>query len=125
MKQDNDVEFSFWVYLIFVLWIFGNLANMFKDIMILAQTGEMTLFIISLLFHVMMMIILCLLLFAKKIAMYLFFIMQVFPVVVNSIIYGDLFLYFFVAVIRCVIMYLILQIKHNGVSAWKVIMSKK
>ena len=64
-----------------------------------------------------------LLLQKKALGFYLFVTVQLISVSLHSMIDNDLAFHFLVAALMCGVMFLLLQIRTNGVSAWKVIMS--
>ena len=64
-----------------------------------------------------------LLLQKKALGFYLFVTVQLISVSLRTMIDNDLAFHFLVAALMCGVMFLLLQIRTNGVSAWKVIMS--
>ena len=66
-----------------------------------------------------------LLLQKKALGVYLFVTVQFISVTLHTMIDNDPALHFFVATMMCGVMFLLLQIRADGVSAWKVIMSDK
>lgn len=64
-----------------------------------------------------------LLLQKKALGFYLFVTVQLISVSLHTMIDNDLAFHFLVAALMCGVMFLLLQIRTNGVSAWKVIMS--
>ena len=64
-----------------------------------------------------------LLLQKKALGFYLFVTVQLISVSLHTMIDNDLGFHFLVAALMCGVMFLLLQIRTNGVSAWKVIMS--
>ena len=60
----------------------------------------------------------------QKFGIYLFGGLQILSVTLNSIMNGDFFIHFGVAILMCGLLFLILQIREQGVSAWKIIMNK-
>ena len=64
-----------------------------------------------------------LLLQKKALGFYLFVTVQLISVSLRAMIDNDLAFHFLVAALMCGVMFLLLQIRTNGVSAWKVIMS--
>ena len=64
-----------------------------------------------------------LLLQKKALGFYLFVTVQLISVSLRTLIDNDLAFHFLVAALMCGVMFLLLQIRTNGVSAWKVIMS--
>ena len=64
-----------------------------------------------------------LLLQKKALGFYLFVTVQLISVSLRTMIDNDLAFHFLVAALMCSVMFLLLQIRTNGVSAWKVIMS--
>lgn len=66
-----------------------------------------------------------LLLQKKALGFYLFVTVQLISVSLRTMIDNDLAFHFLVAALMCGVMFLLLQIRTNGVSAWKVIMSNE
>ena len=64
-----------------------------------------------------------LLLQKKALGFYLFVTVQLISVSLRTMIDNDLAFHFLVAALMCGVMFLLLQIRTNGVSAWKVVMS--
>ena len=64
-----------------------------------------------------------LLLQKKALGFYLFVTVQLISVSLRTMIDNNLAFHFLVAALMCGVMFLLLQIRTNGVSAWKVIMS--
>lgn len=60
----------------------------------------------------------------KKVGVYLFFVAQITSAVCLTYMQGDVAVHFGVALVSCILLFLLLQLRKNGISAWKAIMKK-
>lgn len=120
----NEKKISWIVTLILALIIVRHVIEIITNLIRLNMAEDSFTLIANILLSVGMITALAFILQKKKTGVYLFFCLQLLIAVFNSIIGGDA-VHLFVAILMCGIMYLILQIRENGVSAWKIIMGAK
>ena len=122
--METKKEISEIIYIIICLVAFRHLMNIFSSIVTLSYTPMESFYNIAL--GILMIIALLLIAFKKKIGVFLFGIIQIANVIGQAIISKEDFgIHLFVAFFMCAVMFLILQIRKNGVSAWKVIFGKE
>lgn len=99
--------------------------SMINNIMIFSMLNDIFFLCVNLSLSVLVIISLSLIMMKKKSGVYLFVALQLVSIVFNSIMDSDPITHLLVALVMCVVMFLILQIRKDGISAWKVIMNKE
>lgn len=122
--METKKEISDIIYFILCLVAFRHFMNILSSIITLSDAPMGSFYNIVL--GLLMIIALLLIAFKKKIGIYLFGIIQIANVIGQTIInVEDFGIHLFVALFMCALMFFILQIRKNGVSAWKVIFGKE
>lgn len=99
--------------------------SMINNIIVFSLLNDIFFLGVNLSLSVLVIISLALIMMQKKSGVYLFVALQLVSIVFNSIIDSDPINHILVALVMCGVMFLILQIRKDGISAWKVIMNKE
>ena len=118
-------DLSWIVYTLLILIIFRHIVEIIKNLINIPLAIDSSTIIMNICVGVVMIVSLALILNKKALGVYLFICLQLFSAVYNSFVTGDAFIHIGVAVFMCVFMFLILQIREKGVSAWSIIFKKK
>lgn len=121
---DGKKEFNGWISTIIWLSILvggtRGIVNSFTYFTISSLIGWLVLGL-----HVGGMVILCLILYAKKWAVFAWVGYIVAVILINGYFGNDYLPYVIVGVLKLVFLFLILQIRKDGISAWSIIFNKK
>ena len=99
--------------------------SMINNIMVFSLLNDIFFLGVNLSLSVLVIISLALIMMQKKSGVYLFVALQLVSIVFNSIIDSDPINHILVALVMCGVMFLILQIRKDVISACKVIMNKE
>ena len=99
--------------------------SMINNIMVFSLLNDIFFLGVNLSLSVLVIISLALIMMQKKNGVYLFVALQLVSIVFNTIMDSDPINHILVALVMCGVMFLILQIRKDGISAWKVIMNKE
>lgn len=125
MEKIKKGEINDIIYVIFVLSIIRHVMAIFNNIiMAFALMNDTFSLWFNILLSILMITSLLLIMNKKKMGVYLFVTLQLLSVVFNSIIDSDPLTHIIPAVFMCGLLFLVLQLRKNGISAWKVIMNK-
>ena len=117
----ENKKISWIVYLLLSLIILRHTTAIITNLINLRMYDDGTEIIMNIGLSLVMIAALVLMLRKNIWGIYLFVCIQVLSSVFNSIMKGDALIHFGVAALMCLIMFLLLQIRENGISAWKVI----
>ena len=123
--ENNKKEINIIVQIILGLIIARHAMSMINNIMVFSMLNDIFFLCVNLSLSVLVIISLSLIMMKKKSGVYLFVALQLVSIVFNSIMDSDPITHLLVALVMCVVMFLILQIRKDGISAWKVIMNKE
>ena len=123
--ENNKKEINIIVQIILGLIIARHAMSMINNIMVFSMLNDIFFLCVNLSLSVLVIISLALIMMKKKSGVYLFVALQLVSIVFNSIMDSDPITHLLVALVMCVVMFLILQIRKDGISAWKVIMNKE
>ena len=123
--ENNKKEINIIVQIILGLIIARHAMSMINNIMVFSLLNDIFFLGVNLSLSVLVIISLALIMMQKKSGVYLFVALQLVSIVFNSIMDSDPITHLLVALVMCVVMFLILQIRKDGISAWKVIMNKE
>ena len=123
--ENNKKEINIIVQIILGLIIARHAMSMINNIMVFSMLNDIFFLCVNLSLSVLVIISLSLIMMKKKSGVYLFVSLQLVSIVFNSIMDSDPITHLLVALVMCVVMFLILQIRKDGISAWKVIMNKE
>ena len=123
--ENNKKEINIIVQIILGLIIARHAMSMINNIMVFSLLNDIFFLGVNLSLSVLVIISLSLIMMKKKSGVYLFVSLQLVSIVFNSIMDSDPITHLLVALVMCVVMFLILQIRKDGISAWKVIMNKE
>ena len=123
--ENNKKEINIIVQIILGLIIARHAMSMINNIMVFSLLNDIFFLGVNLSLSVLVIISLALIMMQKKSGVYLFVSLQLVSIVFNSIMDSDPITHLLVALVMCVVMFLILQIRKDGISAWKVIMNKE
>ena len=124
----NDIkkhEISLIVQIVLLLVIVRHGISIVTNLFSLAYLYDTLVPYFNIAMSIAMIYNMILLLQKKSLGVYLFVAVQYVSGTIHTIIDHDFFLHSFVAALMCGVMFLLLQIRKDGVSAWKVIMSKE
>lgn len=124
MEKIKRGEINIIIYVIFVLIIIRHAMAIINNIMAFALMNDTFSLWLNIVLSIFMITSLLLLMNKNKMGVYLFATLQLLSVVFNSIIDSDPLSHIIPAVFMCGLLFLVLQLRKNGVSAWKVIMNK-
>ena len=123
--ENNKKEINIIVQIILGLIIARHAMSMINNIMVFSMLNDIFFLCVNLSLSVLVIISLSLIMMKKMSGVYLFVALQLVSIVFNSIMDSDPINHILVALVMCVVMFLILQIRKDGISAWKVIMNKE
>lgn len=123
--ENNKKEINIIVQIILGLIIARHAMSMINNIMVFSLLNDIFFLGVNLSLSVLVIISLALIMMQKKSGVYLFVALQLVSIVFNSIMDSDPINHILVALVMCGVMFLILQIRKDGISAWKVIMNKE
>ena len=123
--ENNKKEINIIVQIILGLIIARHAMSMINNIMVFSMLNDIFFLCVNLSLSVLVIISLSLIMMKKKSGVYLFVALQLVSIVFNSIMDSDPINHILVALVMCGVMFLILQIRKDGISAWKVIMNKE
>ena len=123
--ENNKKEINIIVQIILGLIIARHAMSMINNIMVFSLLNDIFFLGVNLSLSVLVIISLSLIMMKKKSGVYLFVALQLVSIVFNSIMDSDPITHLLVALVMCGVMFLILQIRKDGISAWKVIMNKE
>ena len=123
--ENNKKEINIIVQIILGLIIARHAMSMINNIMVFSMLNDIFFLCVNLSLSVLVIISLSLIMMQKKSGVYLFVALQLVSIVFNSIMDSDPINHILVALVMCGVMFLILQIRKDGISAWKVIMNKE
>ena len=123
--ENNKKEINIIVQIILGLIIARHAMSMINNIIVFSLLNDIFFLGVNLSLSVLVIISLALIMMQKKSGVYLFVALQLVSIVFNSIMDSDPINHILVALVMCGVMFLILQIRKDGISAWKVIMNKE
>ena len=110
------------IQILLCLVIFRHVISIFQCFFAISYIPTESIY--SIVMSILMIAALVLILFKNKVGVYLFGATQIINVIGLTIINNNFIRHLIVALISCAILFLLLQIRKNGVSAWKVIFGK-
>lgn len=120
MKKSLNPILVIFIYLIILNHISRLISSAFQIPMAIFGYYSLPITIFNMVLGVTMIVTLIGLLRIKKWAIYFFCGIQVFTLVVNTMITGDFFVHLFVTVFLCGVMAALLCLRRNGASAWSL-----
>ena len=124
MGKIKKGEINIIIYVIFGLIIIRHAMAIFNNIMAFELMNDTFSLWLNIVLSILMITSLLLLMNKNKMGVYLFATLQLLSVVFNSIIDSDPLTHIIPAVFMCGLLFLVLQLRKNGISAWKLIMNK-
>ena len=122
---NSKKEINIIVQVILGLFIARHIMAIINSLMAFALLNDTFILCMNLLLSMLIILSFVLIMKQNKAGVYLFIALQLVSVIFNSMMDSDIITHLLVAIAMCGIMFLILQIRKDGLSAWKVIMNKK